>query len=105
MNGYSFAAAILWLSLAVPAAAKDPFARLPPAPKLAGATGELTTRLLDAHNRERAAVGSPPLEWDPYLAASARSYGPTLASLHSLVHSPRGTRPGQRENLAMAWHG
>jgi hypothetical protein len=28
-----------------------------------------------------------------------------LASLHRLVHSPRDTRPGQRENLAMASHG
>jgi hypothetical protein len=45
------------------------------------------------------------LAWDADLAASAASYGPALASLHRLVHSPRETRPGQRENLAMAWHG
>lgn len=62
-------------------------------------------RLLAAQNRERLLVGHAPLAWDPYLAASAASYGPTLATLHQLVHSPRETRPGQRENLARAWHG
>jgi hypothetical protein len=62
-------------------------------------------RLLAAHNRERTLVGHPPLAWDPDLAASAASYGPTLASLGRLLHSPRETRPGQRENLAKAWHG
>ena len=58
-----------------------------------------------AHNRERAAVGAPPLQWDQTLADHAASYGPVLASLGHLVHSPREGRPGERENLAMAWHG
>jgi len=90
------AAAAMALSLlAVPAAAQAP----------QGATGELAQRILAAHNRERAAVGHPPLAWDPALAGAAASYGPVLASLHQLVHSPRETRPGQRENLAMASHG
>jgi hypothetical protein len=90
------AAAAMALSLlAVPAAAQEPM----------GATGELAQRLLAAHNRERAAVGHPPLAWDPALAGAAASYGPVLASLRQLVHSPRETRPGQRENLAMASHG
>ncbi|WP_205481539.1 CAP domain-containing protein [Sphingomonas arenae] len=57
--------------------------------------------LLAVHNRERAAVGAPPLQWDPALAQAAASYGPQLASLGRLVHSPREGRPGQRENLAM----
>lgn len=61
----------------------------------------IPARILALHNRERAAVGAPPLAWDPALAASAASYGPTLASLGRLAHSPRATRPGQRENLAM----
>jgi hypothetical protein len=74
-------------------------------PVLQGATGELAQRLLDAHNRERALVGAPPLQWDADLAAHAASYGPVLASLGHLVHSPRAGRPGERENLAMAWHG
>ena len=48
------------------------------------ATGELAYRLLAAQNRERAALGHSPLVWDPALAASAASYGPTLARLHQL---------------------
>jgi hypothetical protein len=72
---------------------------------LPGATGATAERLLAAHNRERALVGAPALQWDAQLAASAASYGPTLASLKRLIHSPRDTRPGQRENLAMGWHG
>ena len=74
-------------------------------PVLKGATGALAERLLAAQNRERALVGAPLLQWDPQLAAHAASYGPTLASLGQLVHSPRGGRPGERENLARAWHG
>lgn len=70
-----------------------------------GATGDVAQRLLDAHNRERALVGAPPLQWDAELAAHAASYGPTLATIRTLVHSPREGRPGERENLAMAWHG
>jgi hypothetical protein len=65
----------------------------------------LAARLLAVHNQERARVGHQPLEWDPQLASAAAAYGPTLASLGQLVHSPRETRPGQRENLAMAPHG
>ncbi len=61
----------------------------------------MAARILALHNRERAAVGAPPLAWDPALAASAASYGPSLAALGRLAHSPRATRPGQRENLAM----
>lgn len=80
---------------------------MPIAPAVAnpGATGLVASRILAAHNRERAAVGHPPLRWDPALAASAAAYGPHLARLGRLVHSPRQGRPGQRENLAMAWHG
>jgi hypothetical protein len=70
-----------------------------------GVTDDQAARLLAAHNRERAVVGAPPLVWDADLAAHAASYGPTLASLRHLVHSPRAGRPGERENLAMAWHG
>ena len=72
-------------------------------PALQGATGQLAERLLAAHNRERELVGAPPLQWDADLAAHAASYGPTLASLRHLVHSPRESRPGERENLAMAY--
>ncbi len=62
---------------------------------------DFVARMLVIHNRERAAVGAPPLAWDPALAQSAAAYGPSLAALGRLQHSPRATRPGQRENLAM----
>jgi hypothetical protein len=74
-----------------------------PAPQ--GATGAIAARILAAHNAERAAVGAPPLQWDATLAEHAASYGPELARLRRLVHSSRESRPGERENLAMAWHG
>ncbi|MCL6729949.1 CAP domain-containing protein [Sphingomonas hankyongi] len=97
------AASLLVLGGSAVAAAQTPVVMMPMA--LPGATGELAQRLLAAQNRERIAVGHAPLQWDPALAASAATYGPTLASLRRLVHSPRETRPGQRENLAMAFHG
>ena len=82
---FAFACAVI----AVPVAAQDP----------------LAVRMLAAHNAERLAVGHSPLQWDDRLAADAASYGPTLAALGRLVHSPREARPGQSENLAMASHG
>lgn len=72
---------------------------------LEGATGDVAARILSAHNQQRALVGAPPLQWDSGLAAHAAAYGAVLASLRMLVHSPREGRPGERENLAMAWHG
>lgn len=88
------AQAVVLAALCMPAAAAN----------LASLSREdVAQRILDLHNRERSAVGAPPLQWDPRLAASAASYGPTLASIGRLVHSPRDARPGQRENLAMAW--
>lgn len=62
-------------------------------------------RLLTAHNAERARVRVAPLQWDPQLAASAAQYGPMLASIGRLQHSPRVMRPGQRENLWMGTRG
>jgi len=58
-------------------------------------------RMLAAHNRERAAAGVPPLTWNASLAASAAAYGPALAALPSLAHSPDEQRRGQGENLWM----
>lgn len=69
------------------------------------ASGALAARLLAAHNRERAAVGVPPLRWDPALAAAAASYGPTLQALGRLEHSARAPRRGQSENLWMGSRG
>ena len=74
-------------------------------PTLTGATGAVAAQILAAHNYERALVGHAPLVWDPVLADHAASYGPVLGRLGDLRHSPRETRPGERENLAMAWRG
>lgn len=89
----TFLATFLPLFLAAPVQAQGP------------ALDPLSARLLAAHNRERAAVGVPPLQWDPFLAASAASYGPAIAAAGRLQHSPRATRPGQRENLWMGTRG
>ena len=78
-------------------------AALTAAPMAAGASSNsLYDRLLASQNRERAMVGVGPLQWDPALAMAAASSGPALASLPHLRHSPKATRPGQRENL---WKG
>src|SRR5437764_1887642 len=96
MKMYRVFAAFALLTAATAASAQD---------QMQGATGEVAARILATHNEQRAAVGAPPLQWDATLAAHAASYGPVLASLRYLVHSPREGRPGERENLAMAWHG
>jgi hypothetical protein len=67
--------------------------------------GRLGPRLLALHNRERAAVGAPPLAWDPQLAAAAAAYGPELARRGRLAHSPAESRAGQGENLWMGTRG
>jgi hypothetical protein len=76
-----------------------------PAHAAAYFSASAASRLLAAHNAERARMGVAPLRWDPALAASAASYGPTLARLGRLQHSPRSVRPGQRENLWMGSRG
>lgn len=65
----------------------------------------ISMRLLVAHNHERTLAGVPPLQWDPMLAAAAATYGQVLAATGRLQHSPRTTRPGQRENLWMGTRG
>src|SRR5215218_8725706 len=97
MRGTLFAGA--WLALTVSAATPG---------QTAGywaATDTSAARILAAHNRERARVGVAPLRWDPVLAASAASYGPTLARIGGLLHSLRAARIGQRENLWMGTRG
>jgi hypothetical protein len=80
------------LAVAAPASAQAPL-------------DAISARLLASQNAERLRSGVPPLAWDPALAASAASYGPVLASLGRLQHSPKDTRPGQRENLWMGTRG
>ena len=61
------------------------------APLMANATdrtASLEARLLAAHNRERAAIGVPPLEWDAQLAANAKVWADALAETGTFEHSP-----------------
>lgn len=89
-------------ALAIAAIGAAPLQPVVQAAPLVVSLDPVSRQLLDAHNRERAMVGVPPLQWDPMLARSAISYGPVLAATGRLQHSPRASRPGQRENL---WRG
>src|SRR6476619_3713778 len=60
-------------------------------PALQGGVGfrqNFEERLLAAHNRERNAIGAPPLQWDPALARSARDWAAYLARTGKFEHSP-----------------
>ncbi len=62
-------------------------------------------RMLIAHNAERAPFGSPPLSWDPALAAAAEVYAAELAATGKWGHSAPHQRVGQGENLWMGTRG
>jgi hypothetical protein len=60
--------------------------------------------VLDIHNRERAAVGFPPLTWSNSLAAEAQSWANHLSTL-GVVCGPQGCKPSpphgaNNENMA-----
>jgi hypothetical protein len=55
-----------------------------------GARQNFDERLLAAHNRERDAMGVPPLNWDATLARSAREWARHLARTGRFEHSPDG---------------
>ena len=75
------------------------------APVQVAALNPMAARLLAAHNRERLAVGAPPLRWDQALEASATAYASALAVTGRLIHSSKAGRPGQSENLWMGPRG
>jgi hypothetical protein len=59
------------------------------APLLVGSTGRLTNldaRLLAAQNRERTALGLPPLAWDPALAGDAARWAASIARTGEIEH-------------------
>ncbi len=61
--------------------------------------------VLDIHNRERAAVGFPPLTWSNSLAAEAQSWANHLSTL-GVVCGPQGCKPSgphgaNNENIAL----
>lgn len=62
----------------------------------------IETRLLRAHNRERALVGSAPLRWDSQLQQLATAYARQLAATDSFQHAAAESLRGQGENL---WEG
>jgi uncharacterized protein YkwD len=72
------------------------------APLLLGtapASPTLEMRLLDAHNRERSAVGVPALHWNAKLEASARTWANHLAETGAFEHAPEDSKRPEGENL------
>ena len=61
---------------------------------------DFNTRLLEAHNRARAEVGSRPMQWSAELAQDAKVWANHLAATGKFEHSPdeAGVEP-QGENL------
>jgi len=72
-------------------------------PLMLGATVQrvdFNSRLLAAHNVERASLGVPALGWDPRLAADARIWAEELAATGRFEHSAdEPGQPLQGENL------
>lgn len=68
--------------------------------------GESTgARLLRAHNRYRAEVGSVPLRWDSQLQQDAAAYARQLAAMGRLRHASPEALRGQGENIWMGTKG
>lgn len=74
----------------------------PPTAPLANLGLSIESRLLQAHNRERALVGSAPLQWDPQLQAVAAAYAEELAATGHFQHATSESLMDQGENL---WKG
>lgn len=75
-------------------------------PFLIGAIGpnaNFENRLVAAHNRERAALGVPPLEWDEQLATGAKTWADHLATAELFQHSP--DEPGEQPIGENIWGG
>jgi uncharacterized protein YkwD len=60
------------------------------------AQSDLSSTILDIHNRERAAVRVPDLVWSDSLAAGAKTWAEHLATTGEFNHDPNGGR----ENIA-----
>ena len=76
------------------------------APCLTGSisrTHDFDDRLLAAHNRERANLGIPLLQWDPHLSASAAKWADHLGATGGFEHSP--DEPGQPVEGENLWAG
>jgi hypothetical protein len=62
-------------------------------------TSNFETRVLAAHNRERAALGIAPLYWDPALARDARHWAEHLSTTGRFEHAPENAGDPEGENL------
>ena len=62
------------------------------------AQSDLANTILEIHNRERAAVGVPPLVWSDKLAADAKPWAEHLATTGAFEHDPNKGNVG--ENIA-----
>lgn len=72
------------------------------APLLVGAISPaqmFSTMILAAHNRERTAIGVPPLRWNAALAGSAQRWADHLAATGSFEHAPESPTEAEGENL------
>jgi len=72
-------------------------------PRTTAPSGEVERRLLEAHNAERAGVGSPPLRWADSLEAEARVWARRLIAGDTFAHDP--APHGHGENLWTGWGG
>lgn len=72
------------------------------APFLIGAVSPaqvFSAQVLAVHNRERAAMGVPALDWNPQLAASAQAWADHLAATGRFEHAPETPAKAEGENL------
>jgi hypothetical protein len=60
---------------------------------------DFDSRVLAAHNRERSAIGVPPLRWNRELAAEAQRWAQQLARDGTFEHSPDDPTDPEGENL------
>lgn len=82
----------------LPSSLPPPSVVSPSVAVLISAAADLRQGFLDAHNRERRAVGVPPLRWSADLEANARRWAEHLAWRGRLQHA---SLTGQGENLWM----
>ena len=69
-------------------------------PGMQGRTSNFEERILASHNRERAAMGMLPMQWDAVLAEHAKAWADHLVAHNKFEHSPNiPGRPLEGENI------
>ena len=91
--------------LAYVALTGTPVPQTPVQPSPQSSITDSASRLLAAHNAERARLGLPPLEWDAALAQQAQGWAENLARSHHFAHTPGGQLGDEGENLFMGTRG